>query len=273
MIKRIVASVILLPLLLLVLLAAHKICTAFLFAALAAIAAFELLWSTGLVKEIRLVVYTVVIAALVPIWSHFGCDQTLAQAGILAFFLLLFMEMMISHAKLDFRKIAVCITGGLLIPYMMASLVRITVFDSGRLLILIPFVIAFMSDSGAYFVGCAIGKHKMAPVISPKKSWEGFLGGLITAILGMILYAWILAVCFQGQVNYIFAGIYGLLGALGGVFGDLCFSVIKRQTGIKDYGNLIPGHGGVLDRFDSILVVAPLVELLLQWMPMVVNYG
>lgn len=273
MIKRILVSVILLPLLLLVLLAAPKICAALLFAALASIAAFELLWGTGLVKEIRLVIYTAVIAALVPIWSYFGSDQALALAGILAFFLLLFMEMMIFRAKLDFAKITVCITGGLLIPFLLASLVRITVRDSGRLLILIPFVIAFLSDSGAYFVGCAIGKHKMAPSISPKKSWEGFFGGLITAVLGMILYAWTLRNCFQGQVNYIFAGVYGLLGALGGVFGDLCFSVIKRQTGIKDYGNLIPGHGGVLDRFDSVLVVAPLVELLLQWMPMVVSYG
>ncbi len=273
MVKRIVVSVVLLPLLLLVLLAAPKICTAFLFAALSGIAAYELLSGTDLVKETRLVIYTVFIAALVPIWSYFGCDQTLAQAGALAFFLLLFMEMMLSHAKLDFSKTAVCITGGLLLPYMMASLVRITVSDSGRLLVLIPFVIAFLSDSGAYFVGCAIGKHKMAPVISPKKSWEGFFGGLITAILGMLLYAWILSRFFNGQVNYLYAAVYGLLGALGGVFGDLCFSVIKRQTGIKDYGNLIPGHGGALDRFDSILVVAPLVELLLTWMPVVVNYG
>ena len=273
MLKRIVASVILLPLLLLVLLWAPKICTALLFAFLAGIAAWELLVGTDLVVDTRPVIYTVIVAFLVPVWSYYGCDQTLAQAGILAFFLLLFMEMMLSHAKLVFEKIAVCITGGLLIPYMLASLVRITASDSGRLLILIPFVIAFLSDSGAYFVGCAIGKHKMAPVISPKKSWEGFFGGLITAILGMLLFGFITEKCFDLEVNYLFAGIYGLFGALAGVFGDLCFSVIKRQTGIKDYGNLIPGHGGVLDRFDSVLVVAPLMELLLQWMPVVVNYG
>ena len=270
MVKRIVVSVILLPLLLLVLLWAPTVCTALLFAAVAGIAAWELLVGTDLVVEIRSVIYTVIIAALVPVWSYFGCDSALGQAGVLSFFVLLFMEELLSHGKLPFEKIAVCITGGLLIPYMMSSLVRIMDEDN-RLLILVPFVIAFLSDSGAYFVGCAIGKHKMAPNISPKKSWEGFFGGLATAILGMLLYAFIMAKCFGLEVNYLFAGIYGLLGALAGVFGDLCFSVIKRQTGIKDYGNLIPGHGGALDRFDSIIVVAPLVELLLHWMSVVVK--
>ena len=264
MLKRIVVSVILLPLLLLVLLWAPKICTALLFAALAGIAAWELLVGTDLVIQTRPVIYTVTVAALVPLWSYFGCNGTLGEVGVLAFFLLLFMEELLSHGKLPFEKIAVCFVGGLVIPYMLASLVRIITDENGRLLILIPFIIAFLSDSGAYFVGCAIGKHKMAPVISPKKSWEGFFGGLVTAILGMILYALIVNKFFRCEVNYLFAAVYGLVGALGGVFGDLCFSVIKRQTGIKDYGNLIPGHGGALDRFDSIIVVAPLVELLLH---------
>ena len=76
---------------------------------------------------------------------------------------------------------------------------------------------------------------------------------------------------FKCQVNYGYALIYGVLGSLAGVYGDLCFSVIKRQTGIKDYGNLIPGHGGVLDRFDSMLVVSPLVELMLAVFPVVVK--
>ncbi len=272
MIKRIVVSVILLPLLLLVLLAAPKVCTAVLFGVLAAIAAKELLHGTGLVKELRPVIYTAFMAYLVPVLCYYG-DTAVLQAAVLVFFLLLFMELMLSHGKLGFEKIAVCFVGGLLIPYLFSSLIRISVADSGRALILIPFVIAFLSDSGAYFVGCAIGKHKMAPIISPKKSWEGFFGGIVTAILGMLVYAWVLACFFNGRVNYIYAAVYGLVGALGGVFGDLCFSVIKRQTGIKDYGNLIPGHGGALDRFDSILVVAPLVELLLKFINLVESYG
>jgi phosphatidate cytidylyltransferase len=134
----------------------------------------------------------------------------------------------------------------------------------------IPFITAFFSDTGAYFVGVLFGKHKMAPVISPKKSWEGFFGGIVVAIAGMMLYG-VAAEQFGGkEVNYLLALLYGLLGALGGVFGDLSMSVIKRQVGIKDYGNLIPGHGGILDRFDSVLITAPLTEALLLILPMMV---
>ena len=268
---RIIASVILLPLLLVILLAAPTIFTAILFSVIAAIAAFELTYGTKMVRHMRLVAYSALAAALVPIWSHFGCNPVAAEAGVLVFFGLMFMEMMLSHTKLRFEKIAVCAFAGLLIPYLLSALVRLITSDNGRILILIPFVIAFLSDSGAYFVGCKFGVHKMAPVISPKKSVEGLLGGIIVAIVGMLIFTMIMQFGFQLRVNYIYAGIYGILGSLAGVFGDLCFSVVKRQTGIKDYSNLIPGHGGALDRFDSVIVVAPLVELLLAWIPVVMK--
>jgi phosphatidate cytidylyltransferase len=90
-------------------------------------------------------------------------------------------------------------------------------------------------------------------------------------VIGVAAYCFVMDKILHLQVNYIYVPVYGILGSLGAVLGDLSFSVIKRQTGIKDYGNLIPGHGGILDRFDSMVVVAPLVELLMLYIPMVVK--
>ena len=128
-----------------------------------------------------------------------------------------------------------------------------------------------MSDGGAYFVGLKFGRHKLAPVVSPNKTIEGALGGIATGIISMLIYTVILDWPLKFDVSYGAAIVYGVLGCLAGEVGDLCFSVIKRQTGIKDYGNLIPGHGGILDRFDSMMVVGPLAEALLILIPLAVK--
>lgn len=267
---RIIAAVALLPLLLLIVLAANKIFTGILFAAMAAIAAFELLAGTKLVTEKRLILYTCITAFVFAMYSCSGIDVVWCRLVILAFFALLMAEKMMNIEGVSFEKITVCLAGGLLIPYLLSALTRIHATEHGRFFILIPFIFAFLSDTGAYFVGIFFGKHKMAPVISPKKTWEGALGGIAGAIVGMILYCVILHLFFDFTPNYLFAVLYGVLGSVGSVFGDLCFSVIKRQTGIKDYGNLIPGHGGILDRFDSMMIAAPLAEILLNLLPLVV---
>ena len=148
---------------------------------------------------------------------------------------------------------------------------RIHALRLGRYYIFIPFIMAFLPDTGAYFAGKFFGKHKLAPVISPKKTIEGVFGGTAAGILGMMLYAFVMDFAFGMEVNYLWAVVHGVVSAGGSVMGDLSFSVIKRQTGIKDYGNLIPGHGGVLDRLDSMMVVGPLAEALLLLLPLAVK--
>ncbi len=268
---RILAAAALLPLLLVVILVLPPVCTAVLVGLMSAVGAYELLYGTGLVKQPRLIIYTVVMSVLVSLWSHFGMGYAPALLGILVFCGVLYGEVLHSHAKLPYESITVCLAGGLLIPFLLSALVRIRSGENGQFLILLPFVLAFLSDTGAYFVGCFLGKHKLAPVISPKKTVEGVIGGVAAAILGMLLYCLILNRVFDFQVNYLYAALYGLLGSLAAVFGDLSFSAIKRQVGIKDYGNLIPGHGGVLDRFDSMTLVAPLAEALLLLLPVAVK--
>jgi len=268
---RIIAAVALLPLLLIIVLALPKAFTAILFGLAGALAAYELLYATRLVTHPRMVIYASVSAFAVSMWSFAGQSHAWGTLLVVAVFAAYFGEMMASHVKLTFDKIAMCLVAALVIPYLLTSLVRIHSLRLGRHYIIIPFVMAFMPDTGAYFAGRFFGKHKLAPVISPKKTVEGAVGGVISAVLGMLIYGAVMDLFFHMEVNYIFAAIYGLASAVGSVFGDLCFSVVKRQTGIKDYGNLIPGHGGILDRFDSMMVVGPLAEALLLLIPVVVN--
>ena len=268
---RILAAAALLPLLLIVVLVLPTVWTAVLFGLMAAIGAYELLWGTGLVRQPRLIAYSAVMAFLTAIWSHIGPSYPAMLIGILVFSAALYGEMLASKGKLAYEKLMICMAGGVLIPFLLTALVRLHSGANGRFLILIPFVLAFLSDTGAYFAGRAFGKHKLAPVISPNKTVEGVVGGVLGAIVGMLLYCLVLELVFDFQVNYIYALIYGLVGSLAAVFGDLSFSAIKRQTGIKDYGNLIPGHGGILDRFDSMTLVAPLTEVLMLLIPVVVK--
>ncbi len=268
---RIIVAAVLLPLLLIVLLALPAVCTAVLVGLMCAVAAYELLWGTGLVRLIRLVTYSAVMAFCTALWCYFGMSYPAAVLGILIYTAVMLAEVLAAKGQLPFEMVAVCFYGALLIPLLLSALVRIITLEEGRFFVLLPFLLAFTSDSGAYFAGKFLGKHKLAPVISPNKTVEGVAGGVAGAIVGMLIYCLVLDLGFRFRVNYLFALTYGILGSLAAVFGDLSFSAIKRQVGIKDYGNLIPGHGGVLDRFDSMTVVAPLTEALLFLIPFAVR--
>lgn len=269
--KRILSAIVLLPLFLVILLLLPKIVATVLFAVMAVVAAYELMFKTGLVKQFRLLVYGMIMAFYVGIWSGLWGTYPMAMLGVFVFACLTFGELLISRGQTPFNEIAVAFVGGVLVPYLITAPVRLLSWSMGRYLVLIPFVIAFLSDSGAYFAGLAFGKHKLAPKISPKKTIEGLFGGILAAVGGMALYCYILRSAFHLNANYTNSLIYGSLGSLGAVFGDLCFSAIKRQAEIKDYSNLIPGHGGVLDRFDSVVVVAILIEVLTLLIPLVVR--
>ena len=267
---RLITAAVLLPILFVVIYALPEIVFTIVIALFCGIAAYELLSGTGLVRHPRLLIYTALAAFLMPIWSYFETPYAVGLLGILAFMLALFLEMMLDHVRVRFDMLAMCLVAGLLIPYLMAALVRIHIQRMGNYWIMIPLTLSFVPDSGAYFAGTFFGRHKLAPVISPKKTVEGAIGGLLVSVLGMLIYVAVVQIFWSRQVNYLYAAIYGFVGAATATVGDLCFSAVKRQTGIKDYGNLIPGHGGILDRFDSMIFVAPLVEALLVLLPAVV---
>ena len=129
------------------------------------------------------------------------------------------------------------------------------------------FLLAWIPDTGAYFCGSLFGKHKLAPVISPKKTVEGAVGGLIVCIGVTALYGWLLTRFANVTVAWLPLLICAAVGAIVSVLGDLTASLIKRHYGVKDYSNLIPGHGGIMDRFDSVWFTAPFLYLFTALFP------
>ena len=179
------------------------------------------------------------------------------------------------HERMNAAQVAWGFFGALLVPYLLLSLVRIFQMDFlppigdtdlriGQFIVLLPLLAAWGADTCALFTGMAFGQHKLAPVVSPKKTVEGAVGGVVGGALLVLLASVLLNIFLDLDMPIWTAVLLGGAGAVLGEIGDLSFSVIKRQTGIKDYGHIFPGHGGVLDRFDSVLFVAPFAEILFR---------
>lgn len=131
---------------------------------------------------------------------------------------------------------------------------------------LLMFLMIWLNDTGAYLVGTAIGRHKMSPRLSPKKSWEGFAGGLVLCTVTPLFVRWLTLLCggYFPDMSTPALCLTGAAVSILATWGDLFESMIKRSTGVKDSGKLIPGHGGILDRIDSLLFVAPALWIILQ---------
>ena len=153
------------------------------------------------------------------------------------------------------------------VAIMLSYIYQTRLLKDGLFLVGLVFLCSWGCDTCAYCVGVLIGKHKMAPVLSPKKSIEGLIGGIVGAgVFGAVFG--ILFDKYVDTMNYapLLFAVVGAVGALPAVIGDLAASAIKRNNDIKDYGKLIPGHGGILDRFDSIIFTAPIIYYLLVYL-------
>ncbi len=192
-------------------------------------------------------------------------------AGELTLFLMfpVFMVVMMllyvfSYPKYEPIDLFSVFFGLIYLPVMLSTVYMLRQSENGLYLVWFVFIGSWVCDTCAYFVGSAMGRHKLAPVLSPKKSIEGAVGGVLGSAIVGALFGWFLQTRTVGAADPGRTAVFVLISALAAVFsqaGDLMASAIKRHYGIKDYGELIPGHGGVLDRFDSMIVTAPLVYL------------
>jgi phosphatidate cytidylyltransferase len=194
----------------------------------------------------------------------------LGQHRIMLFILFLLLLMVIyvlGFPKYKTEQVAIAYFGLFYVSIMLSYIYQVRMLEGGALLVWLIFIGAWGSDTCAYCVGILIGKHKVAPKLSPKKSLEGCIAGVI----GAAMIGFIYATMFQNEITVVKNPqlAFTIIGAASSVIsqiGDLAASAIKRNHDTKDYGNLIPGHGGILDRFDSIIFTAPIVYYLLQFL-------
>ncbi|MBQ6553736.1 MAG: phosphatidate cytidylyltransferase [Firmicutes bacterium] len=178
---------------------------------------------------------------------------------IMAAVMLTLVFLVAMHESTDINDVSITWFGFLYVGVLMYCLVLLYKVD--KALVWLPLLCAWGSDTFAYFIGIKFGKHKMAPVLSPKKSVEGAVAGVIGAGVLVAVYCSVFAAMGGNKGIFVLVPI-GMVAAAFSQIGDLAASAIKRQTGIKDYGNIMPGHGGVLDRFDSVLFTAPTIYIL-----------
>lgn len=241
------------------------------FSLLAAAACFEVTKVAG-VKNLALRVVAILFAGLLPLGIVYMTDIRLLEVFVILYVILLVILTVANFSKttITFPELAVTVYASLVIPAAFASIGLISDMylrypdlitrADCRLLLWITVATALFTDVFAYFTGVKFGKTKMAPNLSPKKSWEGAIGGVVGVLLFMLLCLLLFEKVFAKTSFFMpvwFYCITVVFISVTSMFGDLMASLIKRYYGVKDYSNLIPGHGGIMDRFDSVLLASP----------------
>lgn len=197
-------------------------------------------------------------------------NEPMLQGVMLTIFIyvtVLLAYMVITFPKTSISDVSVSFVSVVYVVLFLSHLILLRKGTDGKFIIWIPFIIAWLSDTMAFTFGKLFGKHKLIPTVSPKKTIEGAVGGIIGGALFMLVYAFICAYFADKSVNYLNVTLIGVIGSALSQFGDLAASCIKRENNIKDFGNILPGHGGILDRFDSVIVVAPFVYYIMMVLP------
>lgn len=224
--------------------------------------------------KLPLMILSIAVGAFIPFDVEYNLLDLVGitpLTALTAYFIIMLIMMIKWHASVKFEQVAMSLFASLAVPNAFACWIRLKdlqfAFDGkyaeshAVYLLLFAIFCSWFSDTFAYFVGVFLGKHKMAPVVSPKKTWEGAIGGIVlTAGVNVALYFIFrnrfFSIPFTDWEWYAVIPISILLSVVS-IFGDLSASVIKRNYGVKDYGWIIPGHGGIMDRFDSIAFVLP----------------
>ena len=246
---------------------------------LSVIAVWELLRVFGFEKRYEISIPAYLVAGLLPVFAHdyFTHGERISYlliVGVVIFSFLLYLAMVCVIGKeivirrneerpedgkqkiLGFTDVSAVFMSVSYIAVSFTSMALTRYTLNGQYTFVLVFVAAWMCDSFAYFTGRFFGKHKLAPHLSPKKTVEGSIGGIVFAILGCMLYGLIVELFTDLSARYLVLALLGFVLSIISQIGDLWASLIKREYGVKDYSRMMPGHGGIMDRFDSILAIS-----------------
>ncbi len=194
--------------------------------------------------------------------------QNMFNIFVSVFLLVLLVYSVIFHNHTNIMEGMTTFFGFFYVCFLLSHIFLIREYTYGNVFIWLAFISAWGCDTGAYFTGVTVGKHKLIPSLSPKKTIEGSVGGVVTATVLALIYGSVVRHYFvMEDVNIVLlCGMTGCVGSILSQIGDLAASAMKRYTGIKDFGKLIPGHGGIIDRFDSVLLTAPAVYYIMLFL-------
>lgn len=243
---------------------------------LALTAVFEVLKVVGVEKRFVIAFPAYLFAAAFPTLAYFVRVESIKDfllifsAAMFVYLLLLMGTSVFSKGKVSFSRIAEVFstTVYITVSFTSLSLIRYLDRDCGVFSVILVFIVAWICDVFAYAVGMLLGKHKLIPEISPKKTVEGSIGGIVFSALACVIYGLLLEAFVDGiNVSYLSLALIGAILSVVSQLGDLIASSIKREYGVKDYGRIFPGHGGVMDRFDSVLAVSTILLIICMACP------
>lgn len=260
MLTRTISAVVAIAIFLVVVYLLPSFCFPIAVSAICVLIAYELTWRSGIVKVGALSVCSMLTAAATPFFVSFEALNGYTTALLFFCMVMVFVVWLLNYGKANLVMTVTSIFGGSILPLMFSLVIPLRMADKGDFLILMPFLAAWMTDSGAYFAGSFLGRRKLCEKISPKKTVEGAIGGIVVCVIALVLFAYFIRL----DVNLVAFGAISLVLSVLAQAGDLSFSIIKREYNIKDYGFIMPGHGGVLDRFDSTMFTIPATYFLLM---------
>lgn len=226
---------------------------------------FEMMRCVGMHKRLAITVPLYLLAAIFPFLLRFYQNDfyvaAMAMIAIVFYIAYVFVWVIFSKGAIEYTDACTMCLTAFYIIFALNMILYVRDYDNGQYIYILILVGAWVTDTFAYFTGRLFGKHKLIPDVSPKKTVEGAIGGIIFCSVGFVVTGLVIDAFFDGvSPNYLYLAISGLIIGAISQLGDFIMSVIKRHYGIKDYGKILPGHGGMLDRMDSILSVAFGVE-------------